>query len=325
MMRRHLTRRTTSRRAGFAIGAAIVTLAASAWVNHALARRAERRYPATGRFIDIDGLALHYVERGTGDALVLLHGNGSMIEDFATSGLLDLTARKYRVLAFDRPGFGHSPRPRATIWTAEKQADLIDEALARIGVARAIVLGHSWGCSVAVALARKNPERVSALVLASGYYYPSLRGDAISLAMPAVPILGDILRYTLSPILGRMIWGPMLRKLFGPSAIPDKFADFPKEMALRPSQIRASAAESALLIPAALAERRHYSDLKVPVVIIAGAGDQIVDFEAQSARLHGDITHSTLHRLPDAGHMIHQTATDAVMAAIDEAAIRARS
>jgi pimeloyl-ACP methyl ester carboxylesterase len=326
ILRPSARRRATSRRTGYGIGAAaIATLAVSALVNYGLARRAERHHQATGRFIDIDGVSLHYVERGTGDALVLLHGNGSMIEDFASSGLLDLAARKYRVLAFDRPGYGHSTRPRRTIWTADKQADLIHEALTRLGVTRALALGHSWGCSVAVALARKYPAFVGGLVLASGYYYPSLRGDAIVLAGPAVPVLGDILRYTLAPILGRMIWSPMIRKLFGPETVPEKFAGFPKAMALRPSQIRASAAESALLIPAALAARAHYGDLKMPVVIVAGTEDRIVDFETQSARLHGDIAHSTLHPIPGAGHMIHQTATDAVMAAIDEAAAKARS
>jgi pimeloyl-ACP methyl ester carboxylesterase len=71
----------------------------------------------------------------------------------------------------------------------------------------------------------------------------------------------------------------MLARMFGPRSVPAKFAGFPKEMAIRPSQIRASAAETALMIPAAAA------------AAIAGAG-----------------------------HMVQQSATDAVMAAIDEAA-----
>jgi len=76
-----------------------------------------------------------------------------MIEDFQSSGLIDLAAKKYRVIAIDRPGFGHSDRPRSTVWTPEAQGDLIAAALKGIGVPRAIVLGHSWGTLVAVALA----------------------------------------------------------------------------------------------------------------------------------------------------------------------------
>jgi pimeloyl-ACP methyl ester carboxylesterase len=68
-----------------------------------------------------------------------------MIQDFQSSGLIDLAAKTYRVIVFDRPGYGHSDRPRDTVWTPEAQADLINAALLQIGVSRAIVVGHSWG------------------------------------------------------------------------------------------------------------------------------------------------------------------------------------
>jgi pimeloyl-ACP methyl ester carboxylesterase len=82
-----------------------------------------------------------------------------MIQDFQSSGLIDLAARKYRVIAFDRPGFGHSERPRNTVWTPEAQAGLIGGALVRIGASEAMVLGHSWGTLVAVALALRIPAK----------------------------------------------------------------------------------------------------------------------------------------------------------------------
>ena len=113
-----------------------------------------------GRFLDVNGVRLHYVERGTGDAVVLLHGNGSMIQDFESSGLIDLAAKDFRVVVFDRPGFGHSERPRGTVWTPDAQAELIKAALTQLGVSRAIILGHSWGASVAVAMGLKYPDLV---------------------------------------------------------------------------------------------------------------------------------------------------------------------
>lgn len=299
----------------------IAALAVSALVNHRLAKDAERRNPPKGRFLEVDGVRLHYVERGTGAPLALLHGNGSMIEDFESSGLIDRAARKYRVIAFDRPGYGHSARPRDVIWSPDRQAELIRKALVRIGAAPAIVLGHSWGASVAVALALRAPDRVKALVLASGYYYPTARADVAAMSGPAIPILGDVLRYTLAPIASRLMWPMMLRKIFGPREVPQKFTDgFPEAMAMRPSQLRASAAESALMIPDAFRHRDRYAELAMPVVIVAGARDRLVDTERQSARLHDEIAHSTFHAVRGAGHMIHQTDTRAVMAAIDEAA-----
>jgi pimeloyl-ACP methyl ester carboxylesterase len=136
-----------------------------------------------------------------------------------------------------------------------------------------------------------------------------------------VPILGDILRYTLAPIMIRMAWPRLMRKIFGPAEEPKKFKrGFPKSLAVRPSQLRASAAESALMIPSASELRAKYEELSMPVVIIAGESDRLIDTAAQSARLHRDIGHSSFHSVPGSGHMVHQTAMSAVMGAIDEAA-----
>jgi pimeloyl-ACP methyl ester carboxylesterase len=297
-----------------------VALGIAALINRSLAKRAERENPPAGKFINVGNAKLHYVDQGSGEPIILLHGNGSMIQDFAASGLIEMASQKHRVIAFDRPGFGHSVRPRGTIWTPEAQADLIHLALKQLSIARAKVLGHSWGASVAVALALKHPDTVSSLILASGYYYPTLRTDVLLLSGPAVPVVGDILSHTLSPLLGWLLWPLLMRKIFGPAKMPAKFEAFPKGMALRPSQIRASAAETALMIPNAFAQRGKYTELKMPVVIIAGEQDRLVSTEAQSERLHEELTHSTFRRVASAGHMVHQTATALVMRAIDEAA-----
>jgi pimeloyl-ACP methyl ester carboxylesterase len=303
------------------VGGAIVTatLVASAVITRLAAKRAERNNPPVGKFVDVGAIRLHYVERGTGDPLVLLHGNSGMIQDFTSSGLVEQAAERYRVIVFDRPGFGYSNRPRRTIWTPEAQADVLHDALQQMGISRAVILGHSWGASVAVALALKYPASVKALVLASGYFYPSFRTDVV-LSGPSLPGIGDIMCHTISPLLGRLLRPLFMRKLFGPAPVPRKFDGFPKEMALRPSQIRASAAETALMIPGAFALSGRYAELKMPVAIVAGEGDRIVDIDGQSARLHKDVANSTLYRIPNAGHMVHQTATETVMAAIDQSA-----
>jgi pimeloyl-ACP methyl ester carboxylesterase len=311
-----------SKASSFVVGSAVVigTLVTAAILNRRLARKAERENPATGRFLDISGVRLHYVERGSGDPLVLLHGNGSMIEDFESSDLIDLAAKNYRVIVIDRPGFGHSDRPRNVVWTPDVQADLIKQALDQLNVSNAIVLGHSWGASVAVALALKYATLVRGLVLASGYYYPTARADVVAMGAPALPLIGDILSHTLSPLISRAIWPLMMAKIFGPQSVPQKFEAFPREMALRPSQIRASAAESAMMIPDTFMLRKHYAELKMPVVIIAGEQDRLIDIHTQSARLHSDIRQSRFRRVAGNGHMIQQTATDQVMLAIREVA-----
>jgi len=176
---------------------------------------------------------------------------------------------------------------------------------------------------VALALAVKYPQEVQALVLASGYYYPTARVDVVMLSPPATPLIGDLLSHTISPLLSRLMWPLLLRKIFGPSPVPEKFKGFPDEMAVRPSQIRASAAESALMIPSAHTLEQQYRLLQMPVAIVAGAEDRLIESE-QSAHLHRDIPHSTLRSVPGTGHMVHQTATGEIMSAIDVVAAQNR-
>ena len=136
----------------------------------------------------MDGVRLHYVERGHGDPLVLLHGNTTMGLDFLLGDFVRLLASRYRVIIFDRPGCGWSERPRGrAVYVPRTQARLIHGALERIGVHRPIVHGHSWGAMVALAMALDFPDSIRAIVLESGYYYPTIRGDVPMASQPAMP------------------------------------------------------------------------------------------------------------------------------------------
>jgi len=295
-------------------------LAAAAIYVQARTRRAEAENPPRGHFVEVDGVRLHYIERGSGPTLVLLHGNGVLADDFENSGLLDQAAAHYRVIAFDRPGFGYSERPRSTVWTPHAQARLLHHALQEIGVDSAIVLGHSWGTLVALSMALAVPGFVRGLVLLSGYYYPSLRPDAPLLAGPAIPLLGDVLRYTVSPLLTRMLWRPLTKAVFSPQPVDARFHRTPAWMVLRPGQLRASAAESALMIPAAMALARRYPSLRVPTAIIAGTGDRIVDTAHNAERLRDGLPGSELHLQAGVGHMTHYAHPEQVLAAIESIA-----
>jgi pimeloyl-ACP methyl ester carboxylesterase len=291
---------------------------AGAWLYvRAKTRQAEREHPPEGRFVEVDGVRLHYIERGEGPVLVLLHGNGVYSSDFDNCGLIERAAEHYRVIAFDRPGFGYSERPRGTVWTPQNQARLLHHALQEIDVDSAIVAGHSWGTLVALAMALEVPDFVRGLVLMSGYYYPSLRLDAPLQSASAIPVVGDLMRYTFMPLLGRLMWPVAARHAFAPRRVPQAFRDLPVWMMLRPKQLRASAAESALMVPAAMALARRYPELKVPVTIIAGTQDKIADFSHNAERLNERIAHSELQLEPGVGHMTHYADPGKVLAAVD--------
>jgi pimeloyl-ACP methyl ester carboxylesterase len=297
-------------------GAGTAALVGSALFNRASARRAEADTPPAGKFVEVDGVRLHYVDRGKGPVAVLLHGDGVMLQDFTVSGVVPLAAEQHRVIAFDRPGYGYSDRPRSTIWTPAAQAELIAGALKKIGVERAVVVGHSWGTLVALAMALNHPSVVSGLVLLSGYYYGTARPDVGPAALSAAPVAGDLLAYTVAPLLGRLT-GPIgVKASFAPAPVSPKFADFPKAMALRPSQIHASAADAALLVPSAVALSRRYGELALPVVIMAGRGDLIVHMDKHAERLVGDIKGAELRIVPHQGHMLHYAVPERVVAAV---------
>jgi pimeloyl-ACP methyl ester carboxylesterase len=301
------------------VGAGLALAAAALFVSYR-SRKAVQAYPPEGKFIDVDGVRLHYLEKGEGEPLVLLHGNTTMGMDFTLSGLVDMAAKRYRVIVFDRPGYGYSERPRSTIWTSEAQAKLLHRALEMIGVQRAIVLGHSLGALVAVAMALDRPSSVKSLVLSSGYYYPTLRPEVPWTMQPAIPILGDVMRYTITPLTMRMLWPLMLKREFTPAPVAESMKKLPPWMALRPSQIRASSAEMILLYRDVMSLGRRYQELKLPVVLVAGSGDRLVYRSRHSDRLHQELPHAEYRIIEECGHMVHHVAPAKVLEAIDAAA-----
>src|SRR4051812_11469069 len=302
-----------------AVGTA-AALGAAALYTAKMTRDAERKHPPIGRFLNVDGVRLHYIERGTGESLALIHGTGTLIQDFTVNGLVDRLSKRYRVIVIERPGYGYSERPRA-LWTPRAHATLYEHALHQLGVERAIVLGHSWGTMVAVSLALQAPTLVRSLVLLSGYYFPTARMDVVLSSPNAIPLIGDALRYTISLPLSRLMLPGGIRAMFAPAPVPEHFDRlFPKALMLRPIQLRASAEDAALMTPAVMELEQHYRNLSLPVVILTGGDDQIADVGRQSKRLHHELPQSELTVLPGLGHMVHHLAPDAVIKAIDRAA-----
>jgi len=306
--------------------ATVAVLGASAWLSRHKLRREQARHPARGSFVLVDDVRLHFTEHGDPrhPPLVLLHGNGGSTDEMQLSGLVDAAAERYHVYVFDRPGYGHSDRPAHHAFTPDAQAGLLLHALRLLQVRQPLVMGHSWGSLVALAMALREPDAVRAVVLASGYYTPSLRLDTLLLSLPALPVLGPLLRHTLSPLIGRLMWPLMLKRVFAPAAVPARFRrDYPVWLSLRPQALQAGAAEAGMMTLQAARLLPREKALALPVVIVAGEKDRMVMTGWHSRRLAERIPHATLRIVPGAGHMVHHTATREVLAAIDEAARRA--
>lgn len=293
--------------------AAGVISSAAAIYNNRRARAAERDTPPAGAFIEAEGARLHYLRRGTGSTVVLIHGNGVMLQDWTVPGVYDDLAGSHDVIAFDRPGFGYSSRPRRSVWTASMQAKAIAAALEQLGVNQATVVGHSFGTLVSLALALDHPHLVSRLVLLSGYYFPTFRPDMLLNAGPAVPLSGDAIRFTIGPIAGRAMMPLAERQLFYPAKVDPRWKQhFPIDMVHRPSQMRATAEDFAVAIPSAAALSKRYHELTIPITLAAGPGDKIVGYD-HAERFHAAVPASELVRIEGAGHMVHYSATQTVL------------
>jgi pimeloyl-ACP methyl ester carboxylesterase len=299
------------------VAAVAVALAGTALAVNWQARRLERKYPPIGKFVTVNGVRLHYLEAGEGPPVVLLHGNASMLDDPAL-GILDSLSRKYRVIAFDRPGFGYSDRPRDRVWTPEAQAALFRDAFAALGLDRPVLYGQSFGAVVVIAFALDHPDATRGVVAASGYYYPILRLDSAIAWMNYLPVIGPVLRNTLTPLEGVALGRMAVRMLFDPAPVPSTYEEFPAGLALRPGQLRASAEDGTTLRAWAKRNESRYGAIRVPVMLVHGANDRAVDHEAHSLRLSREIPGARLRIFPETGHMVHHTRAREVIDAIDE-------
>jgi pimeloyl-ACP methyl ester carboxylesterase len=164
------------RRVGAAVGAAAAAvggLFAFRWFRRTREdlRWKDAKYP--GRLLEVDGLKLHYIERGAGPPFVMIHGfQGST---FSFRYQIEEFSRDHRCIAMDLKGFGYSERQKGGDYSLAEQARLVLRVLDLLGVGRFVLMGHSMGGDVSMRIAAVAPERVERLILAAsatGYKLP---------------------------------------------------------------------------------------------------------------------------------------------------------
>src|SRR6059058_3242897 len=158
--------------------------------------RLKRRYIATrvahdhahaeSTFVNVDGANLHFVIKGAGRPVVLIHGNPGSCQDW--SRLYVPISSQYQAIAFDRPGHGHSQRPNHRDITVEVQAEMLHEALNKLAIDRPLLVGHSWGAALALAYALQFGEAISGAVLLAPAAYESDDGVSFLTKLPAWPV-----------------------------------------------------------------------------------------------------------------------------------------
>jgi len=268
----------------------------------------------TDHFVEVDDVKLHYIESGHGPTVVLIHGNAGDCNDFKL-GAIDALASSYRVIAIDRPGHGESERSR-NAGTVEAQAKLLHDELAKLGVTRPILVGHSWGGSLALAYAIAYPDELSAIVLVAPAAYPDQSEPFILKVAAKFPFIAELGGFLGKSILDFGLVKHDVAIAFYPQKIPDGYLKSIRHSWFGRRQIKAFFEDEADLNDSLEAMTQHYAEIRVPTAIITGDRDRVVDPKQNAQRLHRVIKHSVLIELPNTGHEIPQTHPASILAAI---------
>lgn len=255
------------------------------------------------RFIDIDGVRVHYQEAGdkSNPALVLIHG-------FASSTLvwskvfLNLAQAGFHVIAIDMLGFGYSGKPRNGEYTIAGQASLLMRLLERLGIQRTTLVGSSYGGAVAATCALDYPEQVEKLVLVGTVNNNEpLRYHLMRLF--GAPVFGDV----VSPLLigsRRLLRRRMKRVYDRHEWVLDE-----RRVDARHFPLRAAGTQRAMIrtVRGWDAERisREAHLIRQPTLLLWGENDIEIPL-ADGERLHQQIEGSRLVVFLNCGHLPHE-------------------
>jgi len=285
-----------------------------------VASRVAHHYPqAHSKFVTVDGARLHFVIKGAGRPVVLIHGNPGSCQDW--SRLYGPISSRYCAFAFDRPGHGHSDRPNHRDITVEVQAQMLHAALKELNVEMPIVVGHSWGGSLALAYALAFPNELAGAVLLAPAAFESDDGVSFLSKVPGWPIIGDVVNFIFTPLLAAWLVRTDLAKAFAPDRVPKNYLRHVLAEWTRPKKVKWYSVDDALLNDSLPEFTSRYPNIRVPVAIITGDSDLIVPAKENAHRLHETLPHSELIILEKTGHQIPFTRPEAVVEAIDRVSV----
>lgn len=287
-----------------------------------LASRVAHQFPeAISRFVTVDDSRLHFVIKGAGRPVVLIHGNPGSCQDW--SRLYGPLATRYCGFAFDRPGHGHSERPNHRPITVEVQAQMLHTALKELDVEQPILVGHSWGGALALAYALEFQDDLAGLVLLAPAAYESDDGVSFLTKLPAWPVVGDVINFLFTPLLGAWVVREDLQKAFAPDSVPKHYLRHGLSEWTRPKKVKWYSVDDALLNASLPKLAMRYSNIRVPTVIVTGDSDLIVPAKENAHRLYEALPQGDLVVMEKTGHQIPYTRPDAVVDAIDRVAAKA--
>jgi len=279
---------------------------------------------AVRRFIDVGGGALAYADIGAGDTVVvLIHGALTVLDDMLLA--LEAHLAGFRVIAFDRPGFGKSARRSVGDAGIFRQADGLNQALDELGVEQAVLVGHSFGGAVATAMAMARPKRAIGVVALATLAVPELRLDHILFGPRGLPLGGGAVAGLSHGGVDRALLPALWRAMFLPQSMPETMSSrFPFALAGEAGATSRVGEDCLASGPDLLAILAMAPLLETPLQILGGAADLVINNHWHGRVLAALAPHGQFSLLPGVGHMIHHAEPARVRLAINDVLAAAR-
>ncbi len=292
---------------------ALVLLLAVVALNWTYGRLPAEPRP-TGSFIQIGKLRIRYLERpGTGTPILLIHGLPGTAEDF--EDVVPMLAG-HRTIAIDRPGFGYSSGGYVPFDT---QIQTIDELLHRLHIPRVILVGHSYGGTIALGFAERHSSEVQGLVLVDAAAAGQRLGTFAQVQAHFVqalqlPVIRQVANATFGQLLLTVSVNRAEAEAFHPQPVAPAHHRRVLAINMTHGNLEALAGEQ-LAANGVIADiDAGLGTIAAPAVVIQGDHDELVK-PIHGRRLAATLPHARLVMV-SGGHMAPYTHPDAIAAAV---------
>jgi pimeloyl-ACP methyl ester carboxylesterase len=299
-----------------AIGALALLGASLMFFSLMAARRVEKLAPPIGKLVEIDGARLHYIDRGAGPVIVMVHGLAGNLRNFYE--LTDRLSMDHRVVVVDRPGCGYSTMLSGEHPGMRAQAGIIAQFIRKLDLGQPTVVGHSMGGALSLALAIDHPDCVCALALIAPLSNVE-RAPPKGLKILRIKshLIQWIVAWMFSAPIGKLIHRASQKAVFAPEPVMESFdTSGGGLLGLRPWAFVAACKDMAAIARELATIPPCYPTLTIPVDVIFGRRDAVLNHETHGEQLVAALPHASMHLVEGGGHMILVTEPDQVAAVI---------
>lgn len=305
---------------------AVLVIASLVLATLWIAAKAERLVPPVGKFIEIGGNRIHYVDQGEGRPIVFLHGLGAQLHHFRHT-LFGRLGPGYRLVALDRPGSGYSVRARGATDRLSEQAEIVRRFIEALGLERPLVVGHSLGGAIALTLAVEHPKAISGIALLAPLtrLEASMREKFGSLYIPS-RLWRWIMAYTVAIPTSLRYARPTMEFIFAPQVLPaDYMVAGGGWLGLRPAHFYATSSDVVAIERDLSRIEGRYGEIAMPAGILFGDADRVIGFDTQGESMTARIEGLDFELVEGMGHMPQFVAPERITAFIERIAARAFS